>query len=78
MNTGPVIKYDRAPTSPPLSLSRWRTLAPDSARPTGWAKAEHERCQDLCGDERRCMLRDGHSGLHAWRSLGGLRIFEWG
>ncbi len=75
--TGPVIKY-RPPTAPPLSLSRWRTLAPDSVRPTGWSKTDRERCPSTCGDERRCMLREAHSGLHAWRSLGGLRIFEWG
>ena len=76
MNTGPIIRF-RAPTSPPLSMSRWRTIAPDAARPTGWTSLDHERCPSTCGGERRCMLRDGHSSLHAWRSLGGLRIFEW-
>jgi hypothetical protein len=75
--TGPVIKR-RAPTTPPLSMSRWRTLAPEAIRPVGWAEVDRERCPNTCGGERRCMLREGHGGLHAWRSLGGLRIFEWG
>lgn len=75
MNTGPVIKYQRAPTSPPQS--RWRTMS-DVSRPVGWASTDRERCPSTCGDERRCMLREAHSGMHAWRSLGGLRIFDWG
>lgn len=73
--TGPVIRID---DSQPvvLSRSRWRTASP-GRRPTGWATNEHERCQSSCGT-RRCMLRGGHIGLHAWPSLGELRIFEWG
>jgi hypothetical protein len=77
LESGPVIKLARARTSPPLSSSRWRTMAPDTVRPVGWAIGDRERCAGACGDARRCMLREGHSGLHAWRSLGGLRIFEW-
>jgi len=73
--TGPVIKLDSVLASPLVS-SRWRTLAPEAHRPTGWATADRERCPASCND-RRCMLREGHLGVHAWRSLGGLRIFEW-
>jgi hypothetical protein len=75
--TGPVIKLPSSPAAP-LASSRWRTLPPASRRPTGWATAERERCPFVCGNDRRCMLREGHGGLHAWRSLGGLRVFEWG
>jgi hypothetical protein len=78
LETGPVIRVDPA-LARELKSSRWRTLGSDR-RPTGWAANEAERCTSCCGTtiERRCMLRDGHVGLHAWRSLGGLRVFEWG
>lgn len=75
--TGPVIKIDDAASQPVvLASSRWRTLRPDSRRPVGWANTDAERCSCTSND-RRCMLREGHSGVHAWRSLGGLRVFEW-
>jgi len=77
IETGPVIKLDNIVPPSPLESSRWRTMAPDSKRPVGWATGERERCVFVCGNDRRCMLRDGHSGVHAWRSLGGLRVFEW-
>ena len=84
IDTGPVTKIDTGPVisvnpllARELKSSRWRTLGSE-ARPTGWATSERERCAGTCGGERRCMLRDGHLGLHAWRSLGGLRVFEWG
>lgn len=74
--TGPVIKLeDSQPVK--LASTRWRTLAPMQQRPSGWARDDRERCPSCCGTERRCMLREGHEGLHAWRSLGGLRVFEW-
>jgi hypothetical protein len=77
MNTGPVIKLDLPPDAP-LASSRWRTWPPAAKRPSGWAQNDRERCTNVCGMERRCMLREAHDGLHAWRSLGGLRVFEWG
>jgi hypothetical protein len=71
--TGPVVKVaGAAPSS-----ARWRTPL-EGKRPTGWAQDEGERCPISCRGTRRCMLREGHVGLHAWRSLGELRIFEWG
>jgi hypothetical protein len=77
--TGPVIKLDtlESPPESPLASSRWRTLPPDTKRPAGWARTERERCTNACGNDRRCMLREAHEGPHAWRSLGGLRVFEW-
>lgn len=76
LQTGPVIRIDPV-LARELKSSRWRTLGSDN-RPTGWAISEGERCTSCCGvGERRCMLRQGHIGLHAWRSLGGLRVFEW-
>ena len=73
--TGPVIKLDMLPDSP-LASSRWRTVPPANKRPTGWAQTDRERCTSVHGD-RRCMLREAHGDAHAWRSLGGLRVFEW-
>ena len=65
--TEPVLKLD-----PPT-----HRILPPTPR-AGWARDDRERCICTCGVERRCMLREGHEGLHAWRSLGGLRVFEWG
>ncbi len=67
--TGPVVKLDE-----PV---RWRTPS-KGKRPTSWAHTEAERCSSSCAGTHRCMLREGHVGLHAWRSMGELRIFEWG
>ncbi len=77
LETGPVIRVDPQ-LARELKSSRWRTLGSDTRRTTGWAAHEGERCGSACGNERHCMLRAGHLGLHAWRSLGGLRVFEWG
>jgi hypothetical protein len=82
--TGPVIKIDDSARMlipdqplPPLRRARWRTVPPDAIGPTGWARTERERCTNVNDNDRRCMLREAHDGAHAWRSLGGLRIFEW-
>lgn len=77
LETGPVMRVDPV-LARELKSSRWRTLGSDTRRLTGWASSERERCASTCGTERRCMLREGHVGLHAWRSMGGLRVFEWG
>jgi hypothetical protein len=45
--------------------------------PRRWARDEHERCINCLGLDHRCMLREGHTGTHAWRARGALRVFEW-
>jgi len=53
-----------------------RRRAPTN-RPSRWAQGDHERCANTCGPNMRCMLEADHDGLHTWRSLGELRVFEW-